>query len=125
MTSLQNQQQNPEAEGHRRVEMGDVRQMRSAMISEGLPRQDYDDNSEDSPTQGRRRMMQDGGQLDSSDEDESTLNTSNDQDGQERRTETFEEVSPQFKRRCKGFATIIVLCIFLAIVFVPSLMGNT
>ena len=36
--------------------------------------------------------MQEGGHLDSSDEDESTLNTSQEQEGQERRTETFEEV---------------------------------
>ena len=78
ISNLQNQQQNQEVEGHRRVELSDVRQMRSAMISDqiGLSGQDYDDSSPDTPTQGRRRMMQDGGQLDSSDEDESTLNTS-------------------------------------------------
>jgi len=62
-------------------------------------------------------------QLDSSDEDESTLNSTIEGEGHERRTENFEERSESFKRNCKGFATIIVLLIFLMIVFVPSLMG--
>ena len=70
--------------------------MRSAMISDqiGGIQQDYDGGSPGTPSPGsqRGRGLRGGAELDSSDEDESTLNTSQELDGPARRTETFEEV---------------------------------
>ena len=60
--------------------------------------------------------------VDSSDDDNTTRSV---EDGQVRRSETFSEASPEFKTRCKAFTTIVVLCIFLTLVFVPSVMGAT